>query len=189
MKWRSSGRMTSAPAARAAAAMPLRSKQTRGSLQLMSVTMTWPAPASQAQLHDRGDERRVRVGGLLGRAVPADVRLDDDDVAAGDEAADAAEFVDGPAHQRVRRAALDDDHLGQRGVVRNAGAAVGHEHRRLRGPLASGVQPRAGAERGGAEAAEAEHAQHELAAIARWCRSTSASGEVRGPAPPKPLLW
>src|SRR5450759_1452759 len=45
-RW-SSGRTTSAPAARAAAAMPLRAKQDRGSLMLTSVTMARRAPASR----------------------------------------------------------------------------------------------------------------------------------------------
>ena len=50
LKKRVCGSTTSAPAALAAAAMPLRSKQASASLQLTSVTMTEPAPAA---LHSR----------------------------------------------------------------------------------------------------------------------------------------
>src|SRR5450756_1974124 len=46
LNFRSSGRTTCAPTDLAAAAIPLRSKHVRGSLQLMSVTMTVRAPAS-----------------------------------------------------------------------------------------------------------------------------------------------
>ena len=64
-------------------------------LQGLSPTLTVLAPASKAQADQRGHHVGIGVGGLLRRAVPADVRLDPDHVAAADEAFHAAQPLDG----------------------------------------------------------------------------------------------
>ena len=60
-------------------------------------------PASNASLMTARDDVGVRVRGVDGHAVPADVRLDDDDVAARDELAHPAHRVDRAAHELLRR--------------------------------------------------------------------------------------
>ena len=59
-----------------------------------------------ALAHDFGNELRIGVGGLLGRAIPCDVGLDDDDILARDESAHAAEILKSLLHQGARLAGL-----------------------------------------------------------------------------------
>ena len=88
----------------AARQMPERWKQRFGSLHEASVTTTRLAPASNASCTTVADDVGVRVRGVDRHAIPADVRLDDDDVAARDEALHPAERVDrAPRQGRVRR--------------------------------------------------------------------------------------
>ncbi len=56
------------------------------------------------------DDERIRVGGLLLRAVPADVRLHEDDVPARDERAHPADEIDRLARDERRIVPLDDRH-------------------------------------------------------------------------------
>ncbi len=86
--------------------MPERWKQRRGSLQLTSVTMTRFAPACPALSHHFGDQFRIGVGGLLGRAIPGDVGLDDNDILSRDESAHAAEVFKSLLHERAGLAGL-----------------------------------------------------------------------------------
>ena len=56
------------------------------------------------------DDERIRVGGLLLRAVPSDIRLHENDVPPRDERAHPADELDGLARDERRIAALDDRH-------------------------------------------------------------------------------
>src|SRR5205085_7821510 len=53
----------------------------------------------EGELDDRADDVRIRVRRVDRHAIPADVRLDDDDVAARDEPLDAAHRFDGAFHE------------------------------------------------------------------------------------------
>jgi len=52
--------------------------------------------------HDLGDDFRVCIRGLLGRAVPGDVRFDDNDILPRDKALDAAEIGKGALDEGAR---------------------------------------------------------------------------------------
>ncbi len=60
-----------------------------------------------ALAHHLGDHFGIGVGGLLRRAVPGNVGLDDHHILAADEAADAAQILQRPLHQRARLPALN----------------------------------------------------------------------------------
>ena len=94
--------------------MPERWKQRFGSLHEASVTTTRLAPASNASCTTVADDVGVRVRRVDRHAIPADVRLDDDDVAARDEALHAAERVDrAPRQGGGVGLVLRDDELGK----------------------------------------------------------------------------
>jgi len=59
-----------------------------------------------------------------GSAIPADVRLHQHDVGAGDEAVDATQFFDGSPHQLFGIISLDDRHLGPSRISRHRMAAL-----------------------------------------------------------------
>ena len=76
----------------------------------------------ERHLHDRPDHVWVGVRGVDGHAIPTDVRLDDDDVATGNEALHAAHRFDGLANDGVGarvvlvfRPTCDDEVCGLRG--------------------------------------------------------------------------
>src|SRR3990172_1502087 len=50
-------------------------------------------PCFKTEFHHGGDDLGVRVSRLLGQPVPADVRLNDDDITAGNKSSDPAQGV------------------------------------------------------------------------------------------------
>jgi hypothetical protein len=72
-----------------------------------------PCPRAQAELDQGGHHLGIGGGGVFVVIVRvADVGLDDHVIAALDEAADAAQGLDGPVHHRLRALAVDDGHVG-----------------------------------------------------------------------------
>jgi len=140
----SSARITSAPAARAAAPMPLRAKHDPGR-DAQSVTIARRAPASR-QSGSLPLPPRIVLAACR-RAVPGGVRLDDDYVAARDEAAmPPSSWIARRAIARV--VTLDDHHFGQRRFrwnlkfVRTAAAAGAAKCARARSAIRQVLQQR-----------------------------------------------
>src|ERR1019366_2769033 len=90
-------------------------------------------PALPHHLRNHG---RIGVGGLFRSAVPTDVGLYQDHIAAPDEAAHTAQFVDRLARQLFGIIALQDRHIRKVWVSGDAVVALHIHRQRWLGPRA-----------------------------------------------------
>jgi len=128
-----------------------------------------PGAGLQAKPAHLGDYPRIGVGGLLDGAVPGNVGLDDHHVAARDEAANAAQFLDCAPRQQRGIVALNHYHFGQSRIRRNLKIRAYRSYGRRRGPPAALAQPRAESGRGGGNPTQAKQLNHGFAPPRLFC--------------------